>query len=149
MQVIIVAFATLVLGVGLLANDHTQTSEDLVSPPKKQQLLEEQKTVLGTEVPKAQEASAGDLTGYVYPNAQTLSSSAEKLELKSTDNPDIITQWYKDKLKQNDFSINTSVKTTTNGVVSNKLSASNGQTTYEVSISKDNGPEVLITVRRS
>lgn len=147
MQVVLVAFAAVVLGVGFLSTNHTQTSDEQLTGSGIPLVKE---TVLGKENSSpSPTTSVGSLSGYVYPGATVTSTQENYMELTSTADTDAISDWYKQLLKDNDFSNTNSVKTTTNGVVSNKLIGNDGGVTIEVDVSKDDSSSTaLITVRK-
>lgn len=178
MQVVIVALAAVVLGVGILSTNPTKTSDDQLSAAETETPLVEVSvlgidtspsptptasptpeptvapTIQPTQKPAATQPpqtvnNSVSLSGYVYPGSSTVSSRNDYLELQSNANSNAVTDWYRNVLKQNNFSINSAIKTTTNGVVSNKLVGSDGDTTIEVNISQDNSSSVLITVRKT
>ena len=177
MQVVIVALAAVVLGVGILSSNPTKTSDDELSasgePLVDSSVLAEETevpeptptveptaeptptsspTVRPTSAPAQQPVNNNSnisLAAYVYPGATVVTSSSSYLELQSNANANTVTDWYRSLLKSSNFSINSAIKTTTNGVVSNKLVGSDGDTTIEVNISQDNSSSVLITVRKS
>jgi hypothetical protein len=86
---------------------------------------------------------------YIYPGAETVSSTSVKLELETTDNAAAVTEWYKNKIKELQFNAQSFSSTNTNGVIFNKLSAAKPGEKIEVTIKKDqNTSNVLITVDR-
>lgn len=90
------------------------------------------------------------LTDYKYPGAVIINQTSVKLELESQDSSDVITQWYKDKIKQSGFNAKSFSQTNTNGVIFNKLSAAKPGEKIEINIKKDqNESKVTISVDRS
>ena len=73
---------------------------------------------------------------YIYPGSVIINSNYEMLKLKSSDNPDTITQWYKEKIKNAGMNVNSFVTTKTNGNVLNKLSAADEAIEIKVEIKK-------------
>jgi hypothetical protein len=175
MQVVIVALAAVVLGVGILSTNPTKTSDDelsasetlvvensvlaeeteelepTASPEPTREPTQQPSPIYNSTVTTTPPSSAAttSLSSYVYPGSSIVSSRDNYLELQSNANTNTVTDWYRSLLKSNSFSINSAIKTTTNGVVSNKLVGSDGDTTIEVNISQDNSSAVLITVRKS
>jgi hypothetical protein len=84
---------------------------------------------------------------FIYPDSTLISSSPEKISLSSTDNPDTITNWYKDKLKSMNFNINSFITTRANQKTQNKLVSSDSRNSYVVDISQQNTSNpVYITI---
>lgn len=89
------------------------------------------------------------LSSYIYPQAKVISQLENKLELESNAAETEITNWYKNKIKENGFNAKSFTQTNTNGVVFNKLSAAKPGEKIEITIKKDqNASKVTITVDR-
>lgn len=82
-------------------------------------------------------ASITSLDEYRYPGAKVISSSNTKLELESDDNNQKITDWYKNKIREDNFNAKSFTQTNSNGVVLNKLSAAKPGDKIEITIKKD------------
>lgn len=74
-------------------------------------------------------ASSGE---FVYPNSKDNGSG----NYESADDPDAITNWYKEKIKSMGMNVKTFVTTKTNGNVLNKLSGANSEINISVEIEK-------------
>ena len=85
-----------------------------------------------------QNSSSTDMNFYKYPNSQTEESGGNRLVLNSSDDPNKITEWYIEKLKNQNMKLNSFVKTKTNNNVLNKLISSNGTIKVSITISKKN-----------
>lgn len=86
---------------------------------------------------------------YIYPGASVVNKTGSKLELESNADAGVITQWYKDSIRQSGFNAKSFSQTNTNGVIFNKLSAAKPGEKIEISIKKDqNASKVTITVDR-
>ena len=85
-----------------------------------------------------QNTSKTDINFYRYPNSQVEESSGSRLVLNSIDDPSKITEWYTQKLKNQNLSVNSFVKTKTNENVLNKLVSSNRSIKISVEIIKKN-----------
>lgn len=84
---------------------------------------------------------------YIYPHAEVTFQTSSKLELESSNDPDAITDWYKNKIRGLGFSAKSFAQTNTNGEVFNKLSAARTGEKIEITIKKDqNASKVTITV---
>ena len=96
---------------------------------------------------QASSNSKQNINDYKYPNSSMNELSGNKLSLQSSDDPNTITNWYKDKLKSLNMNANSFVTTSSNGVVLNKLVSANGETKVSITISKKNDqPSVGIAV---
>lgn len=73
----------------------------------------------------------------IYPNAEKQSSSGNSLFLKSQDDPDRITDWYKEQIAGLGMKTKTFVKTNENGNILNKLVGVNGASSIRVEITKN------------
>lgn len=102
-------------------------------------------TISGTPVP-----SKAPLSDYTYPGSEVVNVSSSTLKIQSSDDAQVITNWYKDKIEQLGFNAKSLTKTSTNGVVLNNISAAKPGEKITISIKKDqNESNVLITVDRS
>lgn len=87
------------------------------------------------------------LNDFIYPNSEIHVRNNSSVFLTSTDDPAIITTWYKDKI--NEMSINTTslITTNSNNNISNKITASKGQQQIQIEITKSaNDSQVFIKV---
>lgn len=88
-----------------------------------------------------------NLQSLTYPNSVVISSNFFGVSLESTDNPQTITNWYKEKIKAMGLNANSFVQTNANDNVLNKLVASNGKVKISVEIKKQsNDPVTKISV---
>lgn len=85
--------------------------------------------------PQPNVSSANDNI-YYYPNSKIIQQSEGKIVMEAEADPDTVTAWYKDLLHRLDLPINSTVTTTTNGQVDNKLVSSSGSKKVEVEITK-------------
>ena len=84
---------------------------------------------------------------FQYPNSVQIKSENNVITYESSDNPDVITNWYKDKIKSLKLNAKSFVTTKTNGNVLNKLVGADGQKEIRVEISKkDSESKVNIIV---
>lgn len=72
----------------------------------------------------------------IYPDSKIVEKSNQAITLTSSDNPDVITAWYKERIKEMGIKSTAFSQTNTNGNVFNNLAASNGSIIIEVSIKK-------------
>lgn len=92
--------------------------------------------------------SGQSIDKFLYPGSVVVKSEASSLFLRSLDDSEKITDWYKSKIKSEDLSATSFVNTNTNGKVLNKLVA-DGVYHVEVEVSKDRDSQVEITVTTS
>lgn len=89
-----------------------------------------------------------EISNFIYPGSQILSSDSNNLFLKSAEDSKKITDWYKEKIKNEKLLATSFVTTSTNEKVLNKLAAS-GDYKIEVEISKDSASQSEIKVKLS
>lgn len=85
------------------------------------------------------------LSDFIYQNSSIIFQSDSEVILESSDDPEKITNWYQEKIKQNGFNIKNFVKTKVNGVVENKLSGANGENEINIEITSS-GDKTNISV---
>jgi hypothetical protein len=73
---------------------------------------------------------------YNYPNSEIVNSSSAELVIRSQDDTDIITNWYKNKIIERGMSVRNFVKTKTNNNILNSLSGASNEEKIEIEISK-------------
>lgn len=82
---------------------------------------------------------------FVYPNAEEQSANGNTLYVKSSDDPDRITDWYKEQIAGLGMKTKTFVKTTSNGNIFNKLVGVNESSSVTVEITK-NAEEAAVSI---
>ncbi len=75
-------------------------------------------------------------TEFIYPNASDIARGNSKISFKSSDNPESITNWYKNEINSRGYSVTSFVTTKTNGNVENKLAGASGEDKLQVKIEK-------------
>lgn len=90
----------------------------------------------------SQNQTAPDLQNFVYPGSQKINGTI----YEHSDNPQTITDWYKNKIRDFGMNAKSFVQTNTNGNVLNKLVGSNGQLTITVEIENKNSQKTKITL---
>lgn len=84
---------------------------------------------------------------WFYPNAQELESDQNELKLSSSDNPQVITDWYKNNIIFQGYSSKSFINTTSNGNTINQLVGSDGKREVDIEIKKQNNSSVtFITI---
>lgn len=89
-----------------------------------------------TPHPTSTPAAAGNISDFFYPGATQMRLEGNTLVLESIDNPDAITNWYKNKINSLGMNAKAFVMTKANGNVENKLAGDNGTLEVEVEIKK-------------
>ena len=111
-----------VLSEGFKEEEPTPTPETLVSP-----------TPFASSITPQRESS---LNIFIYPNAEIISQSSGSVIFESTDNPDVITEWYKTKINAQNLNVTSFVTTSTNDNILNKLVGANSEQEIRVEITK-------------
>ncbi len=88
-----------------------------------------------TSIPTTSPQTNTDSSDFAYPGSQNKGDN----EYESTDNPESITNWYKEKVKAMGFNTKSFVTTKTNDNVNNVLAGASGQTDIKVTITRGSG----------
>ncbi len=82
-------------------------------------------------------------TSLVYPNANIIMQN----KLLTTDDIEVVTNWYKEEINNLDFEVTSFVTTSVNGKIENTLSASAGEGSLKINISRSsNSQEITIII---
>lgn len=93
-------------------------------------------SVISTPTPaNTSEPTKTESGEFIYPNSKN--TGGENYE--STDDPDIITNWYKEKIKSKNMNVKNFVTTKANGSVLNKLAGSTSNFNIQIEIQKNEG----------
>jgi hypothetical protein len=84
-------------------------------------------------------ANNNDLNQFRYPNGKTISSSSSEIKMESSDSPEKITDWYKEKIKSLGMNTQSFVSTNTNNNVLNSLAAAGQGINIKIEIKRDAG----------
>src|SRR4030066_576550 len=164
MNIILTVVALIVVGIGIVVNKTDKInswhqadlkdqvlSSEIEEPEDVQPSSSEEVTalptptiqiVVPTSTPIPIVTSQASISDYHYPNSQLVSSSENSLMLSSSEDPETITNWYKEKIKSEGMNVKTFVSTKTNNNVLNKLVGSNGKKEVSVEIKKPVGESV-------
>lgn len=82
------------------------------------------------------------LNSFSYPHSTEVSGN-EGLVLQSTDDPRVITDWYKNAILSHNLKTTSFIQTNTNGEVFNQLVGANGNSQVRVEISKQAGQDTV------
>lgn len=86
-----------------------------------------------------------------YPNSTDISTDGNSKTYESQDNPDSITNWYKDQITAKNLNVKNFVTTKNNDNVLNKLEGTNGSYDIKVEISKGSGDsktKIVVSITR-
>lgn len=87
------------------------------------------------------------LLEFSYPDAKSISFDSSRLIFESSDDPQTITDWYKNKIESKGFSRKSFSQTKVNNNVYNILSASDGKREITIEIKKESSdPKTKITI---
>lgn len=123
----------------------TQTPEPTSTPSPTMTLsLSPTSTIKPTTTPTSSPTSAqSSLISFVYPGSKSLGGDS----YSSSDDPEVITNWYKEKINSQGYSSKSFVTTKTNDKVLNKLSAAKNNKNILIEISRENkNSESIITI---
>lgn len=84
-----------------------------------------------------QSAVNASIDFYVYPGSTIINTSSSSLTLQSSDPPDAVTNWYKEKIKAEGMNAKSFVQTSTNGTVHNEL------------VAAGNGKKILVSIKKN
>lgn len=159
MEIVITVVALLVFVAGVFSNRNKFSPPEPPAPPSPTSVLAE--TAIPLPIPSiptpplvpafsptSTAPASNNLADYIYPGAAVLSSSGQSLSLTSSDNPDQVTNWYKEKIKNMGFSSKAFAETRANDKVLNKLTGDNGQLSIAIEIAKDSA-ESAVTIQVS
>lgn len=103
-------------------------------------------TIKSSPIPSQTPKKVESITDLKYPSSTQVSQNGNTTIYESTDDSDIITNWYKQKIESLNMNVKSFVTTKTNGNVLNKLVGADENREIRVEITKRNGPKVTITV---
>lgn len=89
-----------------------------------------------TAKPTAIPQTSSSLNAYRYPNASVTSQSQNEIDMTTTDDAQVVTDWYKNTISTQGLHTTSFVQTSTNGDILNKLAAGlsgGGQITITIS----------------
>jgi len=88
-------------------------------------------------------SSQRNMLSFVYPGSIILNQSGNEATLQSTDDPQAITNWYKEKIISAGVNAKSFVTTNTNGNILNKLAGAKSGFKISVEISKKSNESVV------
>lgn len=88
-----------------------------------------------TPTPPLTTSSSINISRFTYPHAKILSANSNTLNLESNANTAVITDWYKQQIKNSGMNTTSFIQTNTNGEVLNQLVGAKAEEKIKVSIS--------------
>ena len=96
-----------------------------------------------TQTPSTQ----GNINDFLYPGATQTGNNGNSTNLRTSDDAQVVTNWYKDKIKSLGWNATSAIENNTNSDISNQLVASNGSREIRIQITKNNNSSTVnITV---
>lgn len=159
----VVLFASLILIIGVANIGVKQLTKDVKSDKTQNTISITQKSTITPTVTKTEISPTPEIKlsptktsqktpinennnlDFKYPNSVILENNTG-LVLESNDDPDLITNWYKEKIREMDLSAKSFVQTRANDVVLNKLAGAGNNREITVEISKNGNSKVKIRV---
>lgn len=142
MHIAILIIAVILVGGGIFVRNKIAVE----SPPEEEVVLGESLATSTPTIPPAPTQSSPTNPGdFLYPGATIGSQSDSSMTLTSTDDPQTITDWYKNKIKELGMSTRSFVQTKTNDNVHNVLAAAKKSDEVKVTITKNAG-ESLVSI---
>ena len=83
-----------------------------------------------------------NMSSFVYPGSIILNQSGDEMTLQSTDDPQAITNWYKEKITGMGMNAKSFVQTNTNGNVLNKLIGAKAGFKVKIQIEKNSSGNI-------
>ena len=83
-----------------------------------------------------------NMSSFVYPGSIILNQSGDEMTLQSTDDPQAITNWYKEKITGTGMNAKSFVQTNTNGNVLNKLIGAKAGFKVKIQIEKNSSGNI-------
>lgn len=82
------------------------------------------------------ETQGTTLDDFIYPNSKRTESQTNHVTLESPDDPSVITNWYKNKIKEKGMNATSYVQTSTNGNILNRLVGARSGLKVDIEIKK-------------
>lgn len=136
MKLVTIAISFILVLMGAYSN--RKRSKDLTQEPSSIQRedIHGVKTEVETSTAISPVNNSDLLSEYLYPGAKIVNQDSSGLELKTSDDPEGITDWYKEKIISQGMNVKTFVSTKTNGNVLNKLLGATSEKEVRVEIEK-------------
>lgn len=96
-------------------------------------------------LPQERSPASGDAITYdryIYPNHTELSQTDGVIDFVSSDSPELITDWYEQKIREGGMNVKTSVRTSSNDNIINKLAGANSVISFVVEITLKPGDTI-------
>lgn len=134
--ILVNVFLLLTISLLILYNRDFTGATPIIAPISKSDLQSNQaNTTTNTDITPANQESS--ILIFKYPNATQVNTGSAPMVLESSDDPGVITNWYKEKFKTEGFSTTSFIQTNTSGSILNSLVGADGKRKISVSISKE------------
>lgn len=164
MKIVVIAVATILVFAGAIFARTNQSSQPTFESFETQEVLSDSSepselsditpsptsTSAPMPVPTQTPTGLTDITQFRYPGSFIVSSTGTTLSLESGEDADKITDWYKEKIKNQGMNVKAFVVTKTNDNVLNTLVGADGKKEIRVEIKKTSEEQIthiLLTVK--
>ena len=164
MKIVVIALAAILVFVGAIFARTNQSNEPTFESFETQEVLSDSSetpessditpsptpTSAPTPAPTQTQTPLTDIGQFRYPESFIVSSTGTTLSLISSEDTDKITDWYKEKIKNQGMNVKAFVVTKTNDNVLNTLVGADGKREIRVEIKKNSEEQtvrILITVK--
>lgn len=158
MKIVVIVIASILVFVGAIFARTNQVNEPTFESFETQEVLSDssEPSVSPTPTPTPTPALTQtqtpltDITQFRYPESVIVSLTGTTLSLESWEDTDKITDWYKEKIKNQGMNVKAFVTTKTNDNVLNTLVGADGKKEIRVEIKKNSEEQtthILLTVK--
>lgn len=133
----VIAILLIIVAVGAISQQKTEkkvlTTDEEV--PQATATLKPIPSSISTTLPQPT-STLNTSSEFRYPNSTVVSQNENSITLESSDDPNIITPWYKEKIRAMGINATAFSQTSVNGNISNKLAGAGDGKKIDVSITK-------------
>jgi len=151
MKIYLILGAIIILGFAIAVKKNQSVSEsakEILS--ENPEVIEENKidatptfSESPTSFPNSPTFQKSGMESYKYPGAKVINFSDREILMQSFDDPDVITNWYRSIIQNQNLNVKTFVTTKTNDNVLNKLVGVSQEFEIEVVIEKKSGENII------
>lgn len=158
MNIFAIVAATILVAVGIFVNNTANKDIQSKGEVQSENTVDRQLTPTPeansptpTKVQETNEQEKADRSSevdvYIYPDAKIISRSGNAINLQVSDPAQTVTNWYENKIKQDNLNVTSFVKTDTNGQILNKLVGANSNKEVRVEIKSSSESLVEVSVQ--
>jgi len=114
--------------------DNLTQKTEIETPPPTNEPTPEQEKNNETGEPQEEQQNLGS---FKYPNSETSRSNSAETKYQTGDDPEEVTNWYKNKIKEQNLNVRSFVQTTVNNKTENLLVGANGNQEIRIEITRD------------